>query len=344
MGALGASATVPVAASAQKSPLRSRRGFASAMSRIKEGMSTADVLRLLGEPDDRLSEDTLWLYGTSGPGTFPTLGHVGFNERVSYFQGAGTPFADRDFPEAGIRDLVQLLSTIHPDWMRNEPIVYNPLTLIRIVNRLIPLGKSRCLALTNEFLRVSGDLEVAVDQGLVLRILFDVPKSGAMPDGWWWVSMPEGVEPRLAPRFPMFLVDDVPLLLHENVFGRSGQGWPVKRDVLFFEKHGTVRSQPLKPPDNPMSVVDGLVSSPSWIWKEDKERMRMKARAQVKLLLRDVLPRLEQEGMQEMVARHAGEKEFEQADARWRKAVEDVRALKPRWDAKQNRYVTTAGM
>src|SRR5204863_104002 len=86
---------------------RTRREFAKAMSKLKEGMSEAEVLSLLGRPDDiRTQHDPggvsttgtreIWRYGTSGHLTTATLGQVYIDDkgRVQYFYGQGDPLPD----------------------------------------------------------------------------------------------------------------------------------------------------------------------------------------------------------------------------------------------------------
>lgn len=78
---------------------RNRRTFAEAMSRVKEGMPQAEVLALIGKPDDiRVSgysgglmkrPDEEWRYGVSQHLAPAMLGEVGFdeNQRVRFVSG-----------------------------------------------------------------------------------------------------------------------------------------------------------------------------------------------------------------------------------------------------------------
>jgi len=59
---------------------------------------------------------------------------------------------------------------------------YDPRALIRAVNALQPLGKERALAAIGELLRVALPSDPAYEgMLLVLRVLFEVPKGGVMP-------------------------------------------------------------------------------------------------------------------------------------------------------------------
>ena len=91
------------------------------MSKLKEGMSEAEVFALLGKPDDiRTHEDPggisttrtkeIWRYGTDGHLTFPTLGCVYLDTagQVQYvYGGHGAPPAPAEQPQQQAQPMQQ---------------------------------------------------------------------------------------------------------------------------------------------------------------------------------------------------------------------------------------------
>ncbi|HXY37074.1 MAG TPA: hypothetical protein VEI07_22795, partial [Planctomycetaceae bacterium] len=167
-------------------PLRDRRAFAEAMNKIKEGMPEAEVIALVGQPDD-VSTDKDWggslghvqrilRYGASGHLKAATLGQIWIDDdhRVRNVFGRGTPPPEGLFTEPELRRLLEALNEL-PGLNGSH---YNPRPVIRAVNLLQPLGKEKSLAAIDEFLRVSFQFtEHNAREGLflVLRTLFEVP-------------------------------------------------------------------------------------------------------------------------------------------------------------------------
>ena len=106
------------------------------------------------------------------------------------------------------RELRRLLDILGQVPSYNAGRRYNPRTVIRAVNALLPLGKDKALATIEEFLRVTGFWEHNEGEGmfLVLRTLFDVPKDpGYMP------PMMVGRHPQRSPRITScFLASPLP--------------------------------------------------------------------------------------------------------------------------------------
>ncbi|HEX5272909.1 MAG TPA: hypothetical protein VFW33_20570, partial [Gemmataceae bacterium] len=145
---------------------------------------------------------------------------------------------------------------------------------------------------------------------------------------------------RLIPRYPIALVDDVPLLV---VGGYSGGGLPepVASHVEYYRKQGRIRAAPLVPTDRPLAVLDHLpdalgkyFADPKWAdWKDD--------------LLRDQLSRLiysvyRKKGLsitEDGVSR-AG---YSRGAPPWAKASADVGKLDIRWDARNAKYTFRDG-
>ena len=91
---------------------------------------------------------------------------------------------------------------------------------------------------------------------LVMRTLFDAgPEAGGMPR--MQVGVPEPPDPndaRVAPRFPIVLEDDIPLLA---VVGYSIGGMPERPEdhLVWFRAHGVLRSHPLRSTDRPLETL-----------------------------------------------------------------------------------------
>jgi hypothetical protein len=168
---------------------RTRRELVDAINKVEEGMSRAQVIALLGKPDDIRTEDDrggvepdgvkeIWRYGTSGHLTTATLGQVCIHEvgRVQCVIGQGSPPLEGLFKESELRLLLNALGQA-PSFDAGRE--YNPLPLIRAVNLLQPLGKEKALAALDEGARIATVLcrREEGPQGifLVLGTLFEVP-------------------------------------------------------------------------------------------------------------------------------------------------------------------------
>jgi hypothetical protein len=329
---------------------QNRRQFARALAKVKEGVRANAVLKILGKPDDvRTPYDTggistfgtkeIWCYGTNGHLGFPTLGCVYLDTEgnVQYvFGGQGDPPPVTMFPEAQLRDLLRLIDQTPP----LAGYRYDPLRVIRIVNTLQPLGKEKALAAVDEYLRVASDRADA-REGLfvVLRLLFDIPKvPGHMPAmhvgaPWPWPGGPEGGK-RL-PRFPVLLLDDVPLLLVSGYVG-FGDAEPVERHVSYFRKGGTLRSRPLAPADAPLQVYEKFQRSylPTY-----RDQLGSWACAQVKLMVINQLLRLvrtvyrcDADAFDYLFAPEVD------VPGRWEKVKVDFAKLRVRWAPQEDRY------
>ena len=126
---------------------------------------------------------------------------------------------------------------------------YDPGTVIEAVNALVPLGKAGALAALEAFL---GKQDLAKDphQGLflVLRVLFEAAAHPPMRLGG---SRPAPPSPSASlPRFPIMIVDDVPLMLVAG-YTLRGLPEPVASHVTYYRKHGTLRAAPLAPSSGP---------------------------------------------------------------------------------------------
>src|SRR5205807_621955 len=85
---------------------------------------------------------------------------------------------------------------------------------------------------------------------------FDVPADpGYLPRMYVGApSPPDPKDPKSLPRFPVLLVEDVPLLL-VNGYMLAGEAQHVEEHVKYFRQHGRLRTAPLVPTKDPLGVL-----------------------------------------------------------------------------------------
>jgi hypothetical protein len=244
----------------------SRVQFAAKLAQVKPGMTTAQVKKLLGAPDDIKTEKDpggitasrtveIWRYGAVGHLKFATRGsvHIQADKKVQYvFGGKGTPYTA--MPEDELRRLMQLLANV-PSY--NDTL--EPLALVRAVNALHALGKDRALDVVDEFLRVSSWLDDPGREGvfLVMRVLFDPP----MPPMMVGAAMP-APDPKLYPHHPIVMIGDLPLKL-VNGYALAGKAQDPESDVAAFRKSGTLRAKPLSPSGTSLDALEAFLATPA---------------------------------------------------------------------------------
>ncbi len=343
---------IPANPSAETAPVDtgSRHEFAHKLSQVKEGMPEAEVLALLGKPDDiRTHTDAggisttrtreIWRYGTNGHLTFATLGCVSIDTegKVQYvYGGHAEPPPPELFPEEQLRSLLRLIDTA-PSY--NTGSHYNPRLVIQIVNALQPLGKQKALAAIGEYLRVASDF---FDHGragvfLVLRVLFDVPADpGHMPRmvvGAPWPAGPK--DPKRLPRFPVLLVDDVPLLLVSG-YMLGGKAEEPERHLDYFKAHGQLRSKPLTPGNDPLALMAAVEKEAGWLFGLDLEPGRHLVGNQL-LALMETVYRSERDSFGYRFSPDGD------ATAAWKAIAAEVGKLKIRWNSAECRYTFADG-
>jgi RNA polymerase sigma factor (sigma-70 family) len=326
---------------------RNRERFAQAMARVKEGMTEKEVLALLGRPDDiRTQHDPggistsrtkeIWCYGTNGHLAFPTLGCVYMDRqaRAQYVHGGrGMPPAPDLISEAELLPLLRLIDRL-PSY--NEGHRYDPLRVIQVVNALQPLGKTRALAVVDEYLRVASHWHGSGREGLffVLRVLFEVPEvPGHMPGMYVGGSSPSAPEePRLLPQFPILLVDDIPLTLVGG-YALAGKAQAVEDHVEHFRKDGVLRGKPLAPTNAPLRSFDKVRQAYRAAYGKGAAKYEEAMVRSELLRLVDSVYRLEPDGLG-----------FDDdSDKRWQKHVAAVAKLDIRWHAGRQRYTYKDG-
>jgi hypothetical protein len=260
------------------SEMKTRGEFVNAIAQVKEGMTEAAVVALLGKPDDvRTHRDPggistartkeIWRYGTDGHLTFATLGCVYIDNagKAQYvYGGSDSPPDEKAFSEEELRRLLRIIDKA-PGYYSGYG--YDPRRIVEAVNALQPLGKEKAIAALTEYLRVASHFHDSGREGvfLILRCLFEVPADpGFMPHMYCGApSMSPPEDAKKAPRFPIVIHGDVPLLLIRG-YTLAGRAEQPESHLEYFRKHGQIRKQPLVPTDDPLAILKEL-SDIDWI-------------------------------------------------------------------------------
>ena len=350
------------------SPLRHRLKFVRRLGEVQEGMPRSQVRKLLGPPDDRWVGEEVnawgsssvegaegteaWTYGGDGHLTFPTLGKVTFDARGRVVAIVGQRQAPPITPDtAATAGEVPLVRELPPglalppepetrrilrliDRLHGYDSETNPLRVIQVVNALQPLGKVSALEVIDEYLRLNtGFRSPCGELFVVLRCLFEVPQPlGYSPRTSVWTSIPSETL-RRSPRFPVILYQDLPFLASHD-YALTDIADPEGRQLEPYRESGLVRLQPLRPPDNPLTVIDDLAAFPEWPdWNSEGSQAKIAAREQVLQLVEPVYRVAKgPDG-----ARLTGDPP--EQDKQWRAHVRRFAALNVRWDPALNTYV-----
>ncbi|MGV3722149.1 MAG: hypothetical protein ACO1SX_14660 [Actinomycetota bacterium] len=322
---------------------------------LPEGMTEPEVLALLGPPDEVVLASTprrfddepplshgerLLRYGTAGRGTLATLGAVLINREgraTLVYGGKGRPPDVRILPETQLRRLLRLLDEL-PTALLPEGRFFDPAVLIRIVNHIVPLGKTRALAVIDEFCRVTYAPQTADGyyypgwiassrsslHGL-MSVLFSLPQELKDDEDYpLW-------------NYSLLVVQDVPLMLtHGGGLGGSVSFGAIHLD--FYRLHGVLRARVLRPSARPWEVVDILEQTSVWQTAEASQQstMRHLAMNQVLRLLCTVFPR-EPNQFGELL------QDGPQLASRWRETVRSLESSEIHWDSRRHRYARRNG-
>lgn len=286
------------------SVLRSRSDFVKRMSMVQLRMPESQVLSFLGRPDT--VKNGVWLYGVDRKSGFPTLGTVQFTKTRTVFdtKGAnGTPPSERQISERELRYLIGVLSRFDGD---DDGEQFDPKHYIQTTNTLLPFGKAKIMAATFEYRRVKEDLPHNLLY--LLAVLFD--PSLCTSDFPSFISRhpvpPRPEDKSLVPRFPIVLIEDVPLLIMNYIRGDglSGSDSIEYAFLRYLQAQGRLRRKPLRPTTRPLKLLDKLMHSDQWLFgrqyktddnlspREPREEKLGKRAVQYQLLrlVRSVLP------------------------------------------------------
>ena len=260
-----------------------RQRFAEQLSRVRIGMLASEARAIIGPPDETCRADStplrqgqqLWCYGVEAKGQLPTLGSVvaDRNGRITAVFGVGrSTVQEVDGQERRIRGTLCSLNSIGDV----QAVKFDPGSMVRAVNGLRSLGKAQGIAVIREYLRV---VPYEPPQStwvsfLVLRILFEADNGKPPPIVLGAPTPKEPHDRNLLPLFPMVIVNDVPLLVVDG-YRRLGQPAPVEKYITYYEQHGILRAEPLRPDDNPQHLMAIMEHAPWWsIYDTDVERGR----------------------------------------------------------------------
>ena len=357
----------------------SRAEFAARINAIRETrfqeLSTQNAIALLGKPDKiRRLDDTIAIgtetgvraitnrqvlcYGTETNNVFPTLGSVTVgNGLVEWVSGGTTGIVPNLFSEMELRTILRVIDDVSQKKDDIDGASYDPLAIIRIVNRLQPLGKKRALAALSEYVQLQNECESSYGTYIfhVANLLFDLPvdpayEAGATP----WYSYSIGDRAR-AFRFPILLVDDVPFRCFTLV--DVAGVLPTPGEYINALQAGVeFRRTLLRPPDNPL---DALVKAERTITNSGLWSATIigNFRCQLFRLLVTVYPTPYEwrEGGQNgfwpglwrnpsgMVCNATAEDKYKRREAAWTRATNDISRLSIRWDTASNMYTFDDG-
>jgi hypothetical protein len=359
--ALAFAASISIA----KEPPRDRRAFAREMGKIKEGMPQAEVIKILGPPDDVTTKKDgegmeinhaleIWRYGASGHMKPATLAQIciDVDHRVQYISGQGPPPPEGMFAEPELRRILEALS----DLPGLNGSFYNPRPVIRAVNLLQPLGKEKALAAIEEYLRVSSwlmDDHPREGVFVVLRTLFEVPSGqtvfphgiastpGYMPPMLVGASIPaEPNDKKLLPRFPVAIEGDIPFFLVEG-YNLGGRPELPESHVIYFRKFGKLRAKPLSPTAKPIEALQAFENSPRWYFKGKVDGPFEYDRRE-QILLGNQLMRL-LNTVDQVEPNWSGQFLGFDSDEKNQKLLHHASTLAIRWDAKECKYTFLDG-
>jgi hypothetical protein len=150
---------------------------------------------------------------------------------------------------------------------------FDPTSLIRAVNGLLPLGREKALAALHAYLRLANPMSDRVwpyclDEQrvfLVSRLLF-VRKDGMseMPSMQIGLAVPR-IRPVDSdwPLFPLAVVDDVPFCLSYG-YMLAGRAQSPLEHLTYCEQKCVLRNKMMSPSGSPLDAVEHLTSSDYW--------------------------------------------------------------------------------
>ena len=250
---------------------RNRLAFATLFGKVHEGMTKAQAMRLMGEPDvveqtpeahaaESGAATETWLYGTAGTRKFASLGSVSFSEEGIVVECRG----NRGLPPASLPSepvLRRVFQAIEDD-ASPDPGQFDPLLTVRAVNAVLSLPAETRAAAVREYFRVGGQGSIGF-----VRMLFDLPDvPGYMPMpsiGDVTPAPPRDLS--TFPRFPFVLVDDVPVDATASV-ALTGLPEPPSMHFGTLSMICRMRETPLRPTDRPWEVLEDFQESPAWLF------------------------------------------------------------------------------
>lgn len=226
-----------------------RAEFARAMALVVSGMKPIQVRQLLGPPEKVVGLespgflrihgcDEAWLYGLDESGA-PTLGNIPFRDGEVRFDVQD--IESSPLPEMGEKDLRAFLSLLF--WAERTD---GPNT-VRVYNALHKLGRSKAIAVLDEYCRVNHADAFPTPVAEAGMLLFgeteDAPKEGEVRFHRNYLTS-------------VAVVDGMPI--SAAMGGFSGGLRSLREWLHSLESAGTFRSSALRPPDDPTLVAAWL--------------------------------------------------------------------------------------
>lgn len=276
---------------------------------------------------------------------FPTLGLVAFGQDgkvTSTTGGRGQPLPSDILDEPSLRALLRQIHSVPGFLLDFRQERYNPLVLINLVNALQKLGKEKALAAIDEYMRVRWSVDNRPENIIVVVLALMEPPSdgGALP------MLPATRDlRRTISTYPVVFQNDVPFLLRPHTF-YSGTALPVEPTLEWFRRNGQIRRNPLRPPDNPLVVLDQLIASPQWSFARRKDSAIWSDTDSELLTMRNQVLRLVEPAFV-VPGDERGEKiatecfTGDTVDRKWKTIVAEFEKLRTRWDAEGGTYVAT---
>lgn len=208
----------------------------------------------------------------------------------------------------------------------------DPLWLVRMVNKLQPMGRDKGLAMLREIAerRVNVGDTVGNDPYWLANLLFEIPESGSLPCariGAIFPAPPQDL--KLTPRYPLLVYADVPLVRFDGLI-LGGAPEPVITYAERLAQAAEWRKKPMRPPNDPFQAFDSLEKSAGYKALGGSGDPGLDMAEQLRRLVRNAyrptsLPRNQMSGTQAM--------------ALYRN---QFRALRARWDEQRQTYVAAA--
>jgi hypothetical protein len=104
-----------------------------------------------------------------------------------------------------------------------------------------------------------------------MRILFDVPEHPGYMPGAEVGSSPLPVAPKRIPRFPIVIIDDLPLYIETPPTILLGQPPSLISHVNFYHDHAKVRAKPLHPTNKPTQIYLKYIKEYAGLYADSKE-------------------------------------------------------------------------
>lgn len=253
------------------------------------------------------------------------------SQRLRSFKVIGFGDLKRDI-EAELYPIVKI---IHDHGARG--MGWGPVPLIRVVNKLHPFGKDRVLAalrsyahLTQKYARQEEALIYGLKDEqvfLILRLLFvrtdGDPEMPAVGFGAP-LNIPRGADTSGWPLFPLVLEHEIPFDLVVSYRRTNKPPSPLKQ-IEYCQVNCDLRDRPLTPTVSPIKAVVALLGSERW---------------------KRLFPN--NNGSEAWTAQHLGNQALAalssvgsvDREAPWQKQMEALEKLKPRWDSKNQIFVS----